>query len=419
MCFVRLLLGGDALIARPWSRVADPRFLALVEEMRGADVTILNLETLIHEHSGYAQADSGGIWVASPPEIAGELAWAGVNMVAQANNHAFDFGSIGVLENLEHVEKAGLVLAGSGPDLQAARAPRYFRHARGSVALVSAASDFVRYGRASPSRADLHGRPGLNPLTVVQRPLLQVTQTTADRLGRVVRPLGYSGTRFRMRRFRVAGVGFRVGERHRILGLGRRVDEDDRDGNLASIREAAQAAQLVVVSVHAHLQGPWLRRFAHAALEAGAHAFFVHGPHAVRGIEIHAGRPIFYGLGDFVFEPHLMDRQPPEHYDALGLNPDAPPSALRTLPSPLETRREAWEGLAAVVDFRDGRPAAIRLLPLDLGFGEPPATRGIPRLARPDVGQAIISEVTRRSRAYGTRIRYSMAESCGIVKLPD
>src|SRR5262245_1229102 len=90
-----LFLAGDAMLVRPWSGVAAPAFHALVERMRAADVTILNLETVIHGFDdtpgAYAQADSGGSWAASPPVIAQELAWAGVNMLGHANNHSFDY----------------------------------------------------------------------------------------------------------------------------------------------------------------------------------------------------------------------------------------------------------------------------------------------------------------------------------------
>ena len=98
-----LFLAGDALIVEPWSQIDDPTFLRLVAEMRAADVAIVNLETVIHDFKGYAQADSGGTYMASPPSIAGELAWAGVDMVSSANNHAFDYGTEGILETLEHV----------------------------------------------------------------------------------------------------------------------------------------------------------------------------------------------------------------------------------------------------------------------------------------------------------------------------
>jgi hypothetical protein len=77
---ITLLLAGDALITRPWSHVRDADFLGLIEEIRGADVAIANLETVIHEFKGHAQANSGGIYMASPPQTAAELKWAGFDM---------------------------------------------------------------------------------------------------------------------------------------------------------------------------------------------------------------------------------------------------------------------------------------------------------------------------------------------------
>jgi poly-gamma-glutamate capsule biosynthesis protein CapA/YwtB (metallophosphatase superfamily) len=94
-----IFLAGDAIITAPWSHITDPDFEGLIDQMRQSDATILNLETVIHTFKGYAQADSGGTWLTSPPKIAQELAWAGVDMVSHANNHAFDYGSEGILLN--------------------------------------------------------------------------------------------------------------------------------------------------------------------------------------------------------------------------------------------------------------------------------------------------------------------------------
>jgi poly-gamma-glutamate capsule biosynthesis protein CapA/YwtB (metallophosphatase superfamily) len=43
-----------------------------------------------------------------------------------------------------------------------------------------------------------------------------------------------------------------------------------------------------------------LRRWARAAIEAGADAVVGHGPHVLRGVEFHRGRPIAYSLGNFL-----------------------------------------------------------------------------------------------------------------------
>jgi len=42
-----------------------------------------------------------------------------------------------------------------------------------------------------------------------------------------------------------------------------------------------------------------LRRWARAVIDAGADAVVGHGPHVLRGIEFHRGRPIAYSLGNF------------------------------------------------------------------------------------------------------------------------
>ena len=93
-CDTSLFLAGDSIITQPWSHITDPSFQRLIGEIRAVDAAIVNLEMLIHEYRGYAQAESGGSHLAAPPKIATELAWAGIDMVAHANNHTFDYGSV-------------------------------------------------------------------------------------------------------------------------------------------------------------------------------------------------------------------------------------------------------------------------------------------------------------------------------------
>ena len=270
---VSVFLAGDLMITRPWSHVREPAFANLIEQIRRADVAIGNLETVIHEFKGHAQANSGGVYMASPPQIADELKWAGFDMLAHANNHAFDYGAMGVLETLQHAESAGLIIAGSGRDLQSARAPRYFQCNGSTVALVSMASDFVRYGKASPSRPDLHGRPGVNPLTIRPNRRIVMPLKAVDRLRTFY---------WRHRGFPGPSKSVEFGDHHR-LGAG--ADPADLDANLAAVSEAKANADIVVVSIHAHRQGRWLRDFAHQIIDRGAHIVFIHGPHRVLGID--------------------------------------------------------------------------------------------------------------------------------------
>jgi len=413
-----LFLAGDALITEPWSQVQDPAFDRLVAEMRAADATIVNLETVIHEFNGHAQADSGGTYTAAPPAIAGELKWAGVDMVAHANNHAFDYGSTGILETLEHARAAGLVLAGAGRDLQDARAPRYLACASSTVALVAMASTFIRYGKASRSRSDLHGRPGLNPLELTREDVIKVTPRMAGVLRRIARLRGKPPDSLKTSSFRLFGRRFQVAETNGRVS-GRRAVAADAAANLGAIAEAARHADLTVASIHAHGQGKWLSGFARDALAAGADLVFCHGPHDLVGIELVRGKPIFYGLGDFVFQVDRISRHPAEAYERLGLGDEATAAdlVLARGESAPAAKRESYESCAAAIRFNGGKPREIRLLPLDLQFDAPQEIRGRPRWADPGLGREIIERIAERSKRYGTKISFDAARNQGFVEI--
>ena len=400
---VSLFLAGNSVITRPWSHVRDESFLRLIEVVRAADVSVTNLETVIHEFNGFAQADCGGSYMTSPPQIAAELKWAGFDMVAHANNHCFDYGSTGILETISHVESAGLVLAGSGRDLQNARAPRYVRRKGRVVALVAMATDFIPYGKASYARSDVAGRPGLNPLRVSGgKPAIIVT----ERMRRRLEPLARIGLRLR--------TGNHFGIR-----WGFKIDPDHLEGNLKAISEAASKADIVVASVHAHRQGPWLQKIARHSIERGASLVFIHGPHEIRGIEIFNGRPVFYAMSDFVFEPEYIARFPAEAYEKRGLPPDAvlDETTRAKLASPLLRNRKSFEAFAALIGFTGTEVARIGLIPLDLQFDAIGESRGRPQLASPQLGREIIGRLATRSKRFGTRIVYDADSNRGEVAM--
>lgn len=408
------------MITRSWSHVVDPAFLRLVSEIRAADVAIANLETVIHEFKGYAQHDSGGTHMASPPAIAAELKWAGFDMLAHANNHTFDYGSSAILETLLHVEQAGLVLAGSGPDLQRAGAPAYLQTKSGAVSLVAMASTFISYGAASRSRPDLHGRPGLNPLRITPRErAIVVPCRTAERIRTFGRLIGRSPIKLKGRSFKV-GLRFHVG---RSFGVerSRQLEQIDRDRNLEAIAEARTHADIVVASIHAHVQGRWLRELAYDAIGHGADIVHVHGPHRVQAVELYEGKPIFYSMGDFVYETEAVARLPVEAYERAGLGDESSPRDLvdfwERRGTGLRNDPRVFEGFVASISVDGKRITRIRLLPVDLQFKGPIESRGRPQFASPKMGKRIIGTVAALSRPYGTCIDYNENENFGTVEV--
>ena len=111
---------------------------------------------------------------------------------------------------------------------------------------------------------------------------------------------------------------------------------------------------------------------ARQAIDRGSHVVLISGPHQIRGVELYQGRPIFYSLGDFVFESEYVTRLPAEAYQRVGLAPDTPVETLRASidkhMSGLLRDGEAFESIVAMISVASGRLNRIRLLPVDLNF---------------------------------------------------
>ncbi len=91
-----MVLTGDSIITRRLSVYSEPEFLRLMEIIRAADVAFTNLEILFHDYEPYPMHESGGTYLRAQPSLIKELVWAGFDMVSRANNHAGDFGVLGM-----------------------------------------------------------------------------------------------------------------------------------------------------------------------------------------------------------------------------------------------------------------------------------------------------------------------------------
>lgn len=426
---------GDALMTQRLSMFTEPSFLRMVELIRTSDVRFTNLEMLIHNFEGYPAAESGGTWLAAEPAILDELKWMGFNLYAWANNHTLDWGEGGMFATLRHLDAAGLVHAGVGRNLAEARRPAYLELDQGRVALISMCSTFADFGRAGNARPDVVGRPGLNPLRFDTT--VEVDQETFETLKRINDDLELDAKdRLRIRlgfakepeagTLKIGNQKFKLSERK---GVRTRVNKIDADGNLAAIRDARRQADWVVVSIHSHemnggaLEEPaeFLTSFARECIDAGADIVIGHGPHVLRGIEIYKGCPIFYSLGNFIFQNETVRHQPADFYERLGLGTDALPGELFDARTDKDKRGFPsqpgyWEAVIPHVTWTEGKVTAIRLYPIDLGYKLPRSVRGRPLLADPDLGEKIIREMDRMSAPFGTRVEWS-SEGYGEVKL--
>jgi hypothetical protein len=160
--------------------------------------------------------------------------------------------------------------------------------------------------------------------------------------------------------------------------------------------------------------------FAHACIDAGADIVVGHGPHMLRGLEIYKGKPIFYSLGNFIFQHETVQHMPADDYAALKVDPSMSAVDLFRHLNAEETRSfvvkdEYWETALPMCRFVDGEIAEISLHPLSLGPGQPLPDRGIPRMADPDHGQKILEWMAELSKPYGTVI--DIEQGIGKVRL--
>jgi poly-gamma-glutamate synthesis protein (capsule biosynthesis protein) len=450
-----MALAGDSLITRDMTVFDDPDFVGLLAILREADVSITNAEMLFHEYENPPTYVPGGSYMQAAPHVIDELAAMGFNMVALANNHAYDYGEGGLVTHLRHLGARRLPHAGLGLTLGEAREPAYLDTRAGRVALIAATSSGPPGLYAQHQWRDGKGRPGANMIRYTSR--FTVDSAAFEALRRMRDQLGLRGlpgpahsnhslgmsqirdsdTEFYMsdlhNRFQYPtpnGYHFVAGEEFSCKLI---PDEADLQENLQRIQDARRMADWVVVSFHNHEGGATAAdpsnvatTFAHAAIDAGADVFHGHGPHMDRGIEIYQGKPIFYSLGDFILQNDTVRRVPLDNMRRVGIDSwEATPADFYDARSGREhegertgmfARSAAWQSVIAIVEFQNGGLERVRLQPIDLGFHRSRAQRGRPVIARGTVALDVLHSYQQLCEPFGTAVEID--GQTGLVQLP-
>jgi poly-gamma-glutamate synthesis protein (capsule biosynthesis protein) len=418
---------GDIILLRPMLKTIEAQSPALVRLLREADVTFGNFETMafdLAQFTGSPAAESGGTWMLASPGVPKDVAGLGFDILSVANNHAGDWGGDGLADTMALLDEAGLVHAGAGRNLQAARAPRYHDGAKGRVGLVAASSTFPASSRAADPLGEAPGRPGVNPLRVEREVLVSSAQW--ELLADLARRVPYSpppkitpGSIVRL-----YGISYRAtatpGDKLTHMYA---LNQRDAEGNRLAIRQAKQNGNFAVFSLHNHepangadVPTQAAQAIARAAIDEGADAFVGHGPHILRGIEIYKGRPIFYSLGNFAMMNNSLDVQPRDQFEQYDVEPGSVTTpemlAARNARSFSDTRQ--FESVIAVTRYDGNRAAEIRLYPLDLGLQIDGAGKGVPKLAAGVTGRRILEQMQRLSAPFGTKI--AIEQGVGIIR---
>ena len=425
---------GDSFITRRMP-VGDPSFRRIASLVQTADARLTHLETVIRRDEGFPAAQSGGTWASSRPEVLADLRAYGFNLISWASNHTLDYSYGGLESTGRYLDEAGFIHAGAGATRAEAGAIRYLDTSAGRVAFIAATSTFPESWIAGDQRSDGPGRPGINPLrfsTVYHVPgnelaslkkIADATRINATHLNRTqegfVLPEPEGIYRFGHHLFTESKNGKNGEVTHPHRG--------DLDRLLRSVMEASRQADAVVVSLHSHeeksgnkhLPADILVQASRACVDAGAHAIVGHGPHVLRGIEIYKHRPIFYSLGNFIFQNESVPSQPSDFYEKYHLDSSLPASEVFAHRSGNGTRGLAldpkvWRSVIASWRMSGGELRELTLHPISLGFGEPSYRNGSPSLTS---DPSALADIVSLSKPFGTTLK--LGKSRAIWRLPE
>lgn len=410
---------GDAIITRrlaQFDHEGDPSFQQMAKIIREADAAFLNLEISLFrlsEFKGWPEVENGGNWELGPPEAAVDLKAMGFDLFNRANNHTTDYGVEGMRMTSRLLDELGIVHAGVGDTLGEASRPAYFETPKGRLALIGLATTFTPMSRAGAARPDMRGRPGLNPLRVDRR--YEADAATLETLRAAAAKFGGPAPSDPKAPVRLFGAVVQPGSQNRVVET---VNARDEARILREIRNASRQADYVIVTSHSHEPGnnsvvppSWMVAFTKTCIDAGATTYIVHGPHQLRGIEIYKGRPIFYSLGNFIFQNETIDPMPADHYEQYNLPDTALASDLydarfRNGTTGFPSSPIWYESVVARPAFRGTELVGLTLYPIDLAQKAPRSQRGTPRLADAATGRKIIDRLAQQSAAFGTTIVY-------------
>jgi poly-gamma-glutamate capsule biosynthesis protein CapA/YwtB (metallophosphatase superfamily) len=333
---VTISLVGDTMFR---SRLAPSLFehgsdFHAVQAALDADLVIANLEMPLSRR-GYRVPKWTNL--RSDPELIDDVRAMGIDAVSLANNHMMDYGPAAMFDTLAACDAARIPYCGAGQDVDRAFRPCWLSAGNRNVALISVACTLPVESDAGPEK------PGIAPLRIGFSFDVDVT-LLAEQPGTVPEVRSWA----------------------RPEDLARLFDE---------IANARREADLVIVAIHWGVPAYWLspshgllaqyqQPVGRALIDAGADVVCGHHSHSLHPIEVYRGKPIFYSLGNFLFDD----------------------------------LKEFMEPESIIVRLTMGTELGVDLVPMMVDGP------GLPRLAAGDEVERVLAKLETMSRPFGTRL---------------
>lgn len=407
---------GDAILLESFPDSYDITPIKSIVEK--ADVRLFNLENVLSDRAIYASTYCGGTWLLGKEDTLDYTLSFGFNGCSFANNHTMDFSYDGLFDTLAAAKKRNLPICGAGKDLEAASDYTVIETENGKCALISICATFNDAARAGHPSDYLLGRPGLNALRFSVE--YHITPEHMQTLKEISAATHIDGRRNRSRMggytpmppdgcFGFGEYNFRESE---VEGKFSKVNAVDMARTENTIKKALAVCDTVIVNIHSHEikhdtddePDDFLIEFCRKCIDAGASAVVGTGTHQLKAIEIYKSKPIFYSLGNFIFQSDLVFCMPDDFREKYklpyGLSPREQIAERAKLGNGgLHSDVNNFRSLMPFMTFEDGKPTDIKLYPLRLDMHT-----GLPALADETETKIIYDYLCDRNSQFGTKI---------------
>lgn len=320
-------------------------------------------------------------------------------------------------------DEGGILRAGIGNCLHEASAPASLATDHGRVAYIAQSACYWENDsmRAGYPYWDVPGRPGMNGLRHIEECLVTkeemafvkdlAQRTLVNAENDIEASLGYGYLEDDS--FSFGTVKFRESDH---TGRFSRVNETDMQRTERGIRDAKHSHEYCVVSLHCHqFRGReehetdyYLEEYAHRCIDARADAVLGTGTHMPKAIEIYKGRPIFYCLGNFMFQSEYARRYTADFVESRGYPLTMSPAEVHARQNSEATHFMQdfpiyYMGIVPRWEMEGDRLTKIELMAVELGFHEPFGLRGFPS---PMDAERLREHMEMVCAPYGTKLAF-------------
>ena len=407
---------GDAILLERFPESYD--ITAIKKILESADARLFNLENVLSDRPIYASSYCGGTWLLAKEDTLDDTLSFGFNGCSFANNHTMDFSYDGLFDSLNAAKKRNLPICGAGKDLEEAAAYAVIDTKNGKCALISICATFNDAARAGNPSDYLPGRPGLNPLRFSIE--YHITPEHMKALKEMSAGTYIDGRRNRSRMggytpmppkgcFGFGEYNFKECE---IEGKFSKVNAIDMARTENTIKKALLECENVIVNIHSHEikhdtddePDDFLIEFARRCIDVGASAVIGTGTHQLKAVEIYKEKPIFYSLGNFIFQSDMVFCMPDDFREKYkmpyGLTAREQIAERAKLGNGgLHTDVNNFRSLMPFMTFEDGKLTELILYPLRLDMHT-----GLPSLADDKETKIIFDYLCERNKQFGTII---------------